>query len=320
MSLQSKRRATVARRLFNELKKEQKDVGKLKGMNTKLKEEMASLRAMLAAQAKEGAASAEHEKALAEKQAKLDNLEARIADLEKQLAEAKQKVSQLEASLAQQKSISAKDKEQINQLTKQLRTVEAKGSTGGFVEQPIMRRSLSKDSQEHQRSGSSSSIPAGIPADYVSPEVLAEHRVKVALLEDELASERRLRREADGEIIKLRAAANGVKLDSDMVSDLLSPDATRSEESSFADSEVSPSKPRYVMLCLFLTHSYFCLIGLPCQVHFSFVCSVFVGHGLCSIACLSSYIHKEPFALCHGHKRVLRKKQCNCKCVGRVVW
>jgi hypothetical protein len=49
LALQCRKRHRDAIHAMLELKKEQKDVGKLKGHNEKLKEEMASLRAMLAA-------------------------------------------------------------------------------------------------------------------------------------------------------------------------------------------------------------------------------------------------------------------------------
>lgn len=54
-------------------------------MNNKLKEEMASLRAMLNAQAKESAASDKHVKELKEKQDRIDYLEKRVAEIEKEL-------------------------------------------------------------------------------------------------------------------------------------------------------------------------------------------------------------------------------------------
>jgi hypothetical protein len=90
----------------------------------------------------------------------------------------------------------------------------------------------------------------GGPADYVSPEVLAQHRAKVAILEEELEEERRLRRQADGEIIKIRAQMNGVKLNEEDLKALLAPQLAGgrsepiSEESSFADEE---SPKRYVL-------------------------------------------------------------------------
>lgn len=186
---------------------------------------MATLRAMLAAQAKESAASVEHDKALQEKQKTIDELERRIAELEKELGEAKQHVQKLEDSLLQQQSEATRDREQIQQLQK-----------SGHRKMP------STENPIHRRRPSTEHMPS-IPSDYVSPEVLNQHRAKVAILEEELENERKQRREADGEIIRLRAAANGVKLDAEMVNDLLAPQSDgRSEESSFA--EESPVKSR----------------------------------------------------------------------------
>jgi len=60
-----------------------------------------------------------------------------------------------------------------------------------------------------------------LPANYVSPEVVAKHRRNLARLEEELKAERNLRREADGEVIKLRAQINGVELNEAEVDALL---------------------------------------------------------------------------------------------------
>ena len=70
--------------------------------------------------------------------------------------------------------------------------------------------------------GSSSSLQMkNLPSNFVSPDVLAKHKHKVSKLEEELRAERKLRRDADGEIIKLRAAINGVQLNEAEVNDLL---------------------------------------------------------------------------------------------------
>jgi hypothetical protein len=54
--------------------------------------------------------------------------------------------------------------------------------------------------------------PPLMPSDYGSPQVVEEHKAQLAKMEGELEFERKLRREADGEIIKLRASLNGVDL------------------------------------------------------------------------------------------------------------
>jgi uncharacterized coiled-coil protein SlyX len=231
VALQCRHRVRVSKAIFSELMKEQKDVGKLKGQNEKLKDEMASLRAMLASQAKESAASIEHEKVLAVKQQQIDKLEKRIAELEKELADAKSTVTKLEAGLLSQMEASSKDKDQLSQMLQRRQSVRNVNSQ----DSPI----------SHRRKVSG--VDLSLPADYVSPDALNAHRAKVAKLEDELDSERQFRREADGEIIRLRAAMNGVKLDEDMVNDLLAPQAgmTRSEESSVTSED--PSKTRYAL-------------------------------------------------------------------------
>lgn len=236
-----------------DLKKEQKDVGKLKENNERLKQEMASLRAMLAAQAKESAAGDAHKKELEEKEARIAELEKKIAEIEKELAAAKLLVDKLEADLKAQAEESSKDKDQIQQLrNRQLRRQDAPGS-------PRHNRKVSSSSFGSGNLGHLAPPSLeGVPADYVSPEVLAQHRAKVAILEEELEAERRLRREADGEIIKLRAAINGVKLNEDDVNALLAPQlggasAAMSEESSYSDEEL-PSK-RYVWF-IFSTHVF----------------------------------------------------------------
>lgn len=226
LSLQCVKRARDAKIILNEMKKEQKDVGKLKNMNTKLKEEMASLRAMLAAQAKESSASLEHERALAVKQKEIDELEKRVAELEKNLNDAKKFVRKLETELFDQRQSAAQDNETILQMKKR-----------GF--DPDHRRLPSADPGLSQNT----------PSDYVNAEVLAEHRSHVARLEEELEGEKRLRREVEGEVYKLRAAMNGVKLDEDMIRGLMdpfpSPSGFTSEENSVAGDE-SPSQIRYV--------------------------------------------------------------------------
>jgi myosin heavy subunit len=230
LAIQCATRFRAARKIFTDLMKEQKDVGKLKQNNEKLKQEMGSLRAMLSAQAKEGAASETHNREIAEKQKRIAELERRVAEIERELEIAKKMVDKLENDLVLQKENATKEIEQ----TKQNR----------------QRRSNESPNQTNRKNASS--VPEGIPVDYVSPEVLAEHRSRVATLEEELDYERKLRHQTDGEIIKLRAASNGVKLNDEDVSALLAPQLssisrseTVSEESSFADGN-APAKVRYV--------------------------------------------------------------------------
>jgi hypothetical protein len=246
LSLQCYKRRNDAMFILSEFLKEQKDVGKLKGMNEKLKEEMSSLRAMLAAQANQTNAGIEHQKALAEKEAQIAALVKKVADIEKELAVAKGVVETLETKLKPQDGTSKADKEQIFQL-------QSRGFTGG--QQPKSKGAAAAHAPHTVQTvvvmpAADGTVPEGaiqVPANYVSPEVLAEHRSRVARLEEELDEERRLRREADGEIIKLRAAMNGVKLDDSMVAALLAPQLSAqnsgiaSEESSYAGDFYDPS-------------------------------------------------------------------------------
>jgi myosin heavy subunit len=233
LALQCATRFRAAKKIFTELMKEQKDVGKLKQNNEKLKQEMGSLRAMLSAQAKEGAASETHNREIAEKQKRIAELERRVAEIERELEIAKKMVDKLENDLVLQKENATKEIEQTKQ-NRQRRT------------------STTNESPNQSHRKHASSVPEGIPVDYVSPEVLAEHRSRVATLEEELDYERKLRHQTDGEIIKLRAASNGVKLNDEDVSALLAPQlssisrsGTVSEESSFADGN-TPARVRYV--------------------------------------------------------------------------
>jgi myosin-5 len=86
IALQCKIRVLIARKVLKGLQGEQKDIGKLKQNNEILKKEMQSLKAMLAAQAKEGASNEAHEKEIKEREEKIAVLEKRISELEKELA------------------------------------------------------------------------------------------------------------------------------------------------------------------------------------------------------------------------------------------
>jgi myosin heavy subunit len=217
ISLQCAIRVKIATKELLELKKEQKDVGKLKNANVKLKEEMATLRAMLSAQAKESAAGAAHMKELKEKEARIAELEKRIAEIEKELEDAKATVHKLTTDMQRQTEENAKDKSELAHL-------RARRPSKMPDSPPIHRRKPS-------------SLNAESFEGVVNPAVLQEHMSKVARLEEELEEERFLRREADGEIIKLRAAINGVSLNSDEVKALLAPQISASSAVSVASTD-----------------------------------------------------------------------------------
>ncbi len=186
---------------------EQKDIGKLKENNERLKMEMNSLKAMLAAQAKEDASNLAHVQELEAKQAEITKLEKRVAELEKQLAEEKAVIQKLEADLKTQKEQATLNSTSHGHGHGQ----HLRRSTG--VSPAVTTAAIDVDSGSLQ-------MP-NLPANYVSPEVLAKHKNHLSKLEEELRAERKLRREADGEIIKLRAAINGVELNDAEVNDLL---------------------------------------------------------------------------------------------------
>jgi myosin heavy subunit len=250
LAIQCAVRYRAAKNIFNELMKEQKDVGKLKQNNEKLKQEMASLRAMLSAQAKESAASETHNRELADKQKRISELERRVAEIERELEAAKKMVEKLEADLVTQREKSVQEMEQTRQ-NRQRR--ESATATSPNVKDRKSHRSRISSGSGHEMLAiaATGSLPDGIPEDYASAEVLAEHRSRVATLQEELEVERKLRREADGEIIKLRAASNGVKLNDEDVSALLAPQLSSlrseglSEQSSFAEDD-TPAQVRYV--------------------------------------------------------------------------
>lgn len=224
IALQCRAREKHAKELLGSFKREQKDVGKLKENNEKLKQEMTSLRAMLAAQGKASAADAAHTKAMAEKEKIISGLEKRIADIEKELAKAKAMVAELEDKLNRQHEESSKDQEQIQKMRRHRPTISATSSRAPDSPNSKRRHTLSAEgalAQAMAASASDSDFPNPDLANYVSPEVLAEHRAKVAILEEELDTERRIRRETDGEIIRLRAQINGVSLNDNEVNELL---------------------------------------------------------------------------------------------------
>ena len=193
-------RRAGAKKAFDQLKKEQKDVGKLKQHNVKLKQEMASLRAMLQAQAADKAGKAESEKAIAEKQKEIDRLEARIAELEAELDAEKENVKRLEDDINVQKTNNKRLSESL-EYQKELAARAPAGSTSPVPHQ-----------RKHSRGSSGTAVPtekvveAVVVGATVTPEALAMHRAEVARLEEQLEEERRMSRAARIEVKNLRAA------------------------------------------------------------------------------------------------------------------
>lgn len=210
VALQCAQRKKVAKRVLQSIKSDQKDIGKLKGNNERLKTEMASLKAMLqaqAAQAQGDKGREESERVVQQKQMQIGILEARIKQLEKELDNEKSNSNGLEKEVKAQKvqvqklledmqKLRKQKQEEIQNLRKQQRAIPSVQTTS--------------DVEKRHPQAPAMQTPFSLNE-------LAEHQAMVAKLDEELETERRFRREADGEIIKLRAQMSGVTLeDSDV--------------------------------------------------------------------------------------------------------
>lgn len=215
----------MARSLLFELKREQKDVGKLKQSNEKLKSEMASLKAMLAAQSKEDASRVANAKGLEDKQKEIDRLERRVAQLEQELQQKKAMIEQLEEKMKAQKEKATSELSKLQHQVHHLNTTRSHRRSP-TPPSPGGHRGAASPASSKRKTADESGL-SSVAENMVSPEVLAEHRAELRRLEDELEAERQHRRAADGEIIKLRAAMGGVQLSDSDVNALL-PDAMES--------------------------------------------------------------------------------------------
>jgi myosin heavy subunit len=237
LALQCATRVKIAKTELKGLMGEQKNIGKLRDNNEKLKQEMQSLKAMLNAQAKEGAASAAHAAELQAKQTEIDSLEKRVAELEKELATEQALIEKMEADLKTQKQATM---EAASRAPLSPRSPQGRKRISG--QSPMVRISAADVDGALQ-------MP-NLPSNYVSPEIVAQHKAKLYRLEDELTAERKLRREADGEIIKLRAQINGVQLNDGEVDALLAQKL-----------EAAPKVERYVYYCMLDMFVFDCLSG-----------------------------------------------------------
>jgi len=220
IALQCALRMRVAKQILFELKREQKDVGKLKQNNEKLKSEMASLRAMLAAQANQDASRIANKKDMDDKQSEIDRLEKRVAQLEAELEQKKALIEQIEAKMKAQKESSAAELSKMQHQVHHLSTKQSHRRSPTPPSPGSYRGGASPTHIRRKTADGDASLPS-VSEDMVSPEALAEHRAQLCRLEDELEAERQHRRAADGEIIKLRAAMGGVQLSDSDVNALL---------------------------------------------------------------------------------------------------
>lgn len=197
-------RRGMAKAVYDELKRAQKDMGKVKEHNEKLKQEMASLKAMLQAQAANSAGKAESENAIREKQEEISRLEARIAQLESELARQKGIVQKLESDLDAQKGAN----QRLVQDLKFQKEMLAKSPPTPSKDRKFMRSNSAVPSEP--------TVDAVVIGHTITPEALAQHRAVVARLEEQLEEERRMRREMSMEINTVRAAVKEGKIDLDL--------------------------------------------------------------------------------------------------------
>ena len=231
------------------IKSDQKDIGKLKGNNERLKTEMASLKAMLqaqAAQAQGDKGREESERVVQQKQMQIGILEARIKQLEKELDNEKSNSNGLEKEVKAQKvqvqklledmqKLRKQKQEEIQNLRKQQRAIPSVQTTS--------------DVEKRHPQAPAMQTPFSLNE-------LAEHQAMVAKLDEELETERRFRREADGEILKLRAQMSGVTLeDSDV--DALIPKNIDQTEARTEGKDSERQGDRYVLV--------FIPVSLPTQ-------------------------------------------------------
>jgi myosin-5 len=245
-------RRSIAKKEFNEIKRAQKDMGKLKEHNEKLKMEMASLKAMLQAQAASDAGKEENRKAIEEKEKEVKQLETRVSQLERELANEKQFVQKLEKELEEQKE---NNRRTIQDLQYQKELV-------------AKSQQVSEQTRKHSRAQSAGVPVAAEPiaeavvvGHTITPEALAMHRAEVARLEAQLEEERKMRHAASREIKSLRSALEGkgdydatasTKFISDTMSEVTESEVDRSDVANLNDVEPVEPELRYVTLVAFL--------------------------------------------------------------------
>jgi len=192
IALQCRQRRGTAKKLLLGLKGEQKDIGKLKANNEKLKLEMASLKAMLAAEAQTTATKAASQNQLRVKEAEIAKLEKRIAELEAELEKERDRVKKIEKKLENEKAQSTKREDEISALRQQNQNLKN-------VPPPppsLLSSPMRSPSRKNAIANSSEVEKVYVERD-VDPEELAEQKALVVRLETELGRERISRKTAD---------------------------------------------------------------------------------------------------------------------------
>lgn len=220
IAVQCKARQRKAQKILAELVGEQKNIGKLKENNEALKLEMASLKAMLAAQAQNSSNKKENMKELVEKQKEIEKLEKRVAELEKLLEEEKAHVERLQKDMAKAQENAEKKILSLQQQESSRRTSTSMRNVGGVTPPhspvPFKKAVRSPSKTTHLAATDENS-------QMVDSAFITQHLEEIARLERELEIEKRARREAGGEIIKLRAEISGVELGDSEVKALIKP-------------------------------------------------------------------------------------------------
>jgi len=252
ISLQCRQRCRVALAEYDELRREQKDIGKLKQNNEKLKTEMASLKAMLQAQAQSASSTAQSSKELEDKQAEIDSLEKKISKLEEQLESEKAAVKKLEEKMQKQSESFVTEKKRLQETFEHEMKLAVKKHGAQKIDPASPKMSVPKEmspvvQKQMKEIAVNNAAPAPsmpiLPDDYVSPKVVEAHKRSIARLEQELAMERGQRRKADGEIIKLRAEINGVELQEHEVQSLLAQEVETAAAAAAAAAPVKEAMP-----------------------------------------------------------------------------
>ena len=166
ISLQCRARRGAAKKEFDQIKREAKDMGKIKEHNEKLKMEMASLKAMLQAQAASDADKVKSKKAIAEKQEEINRLEARIAQLEGELENEKENVKRLENNLNVQKEDNTRLSQDL-QYQKEMALALRGASTPAKHSRNLSGNELQKVPGKHARNFSANELLSTVPAEAV---------------------------------------------------------------------------------------------------------------------------------------------------------
>jgi len=220
ITLQNMQRTIMAQAIYASLRAEQKDIGKLKQNNEQLKAEMASLRAMLKAQADGAANDQMNQAALAEKQAEIDRLEARVKELEELLTIEKESVAKLEIEMKNRPMIAAPSLAPPVAASYAASSVPLPSSPTPIAAKKVLESpTMSMPSPPppplspvYPDTTSNANANAVSNANLVDSAELAKHLARIKQLEEELEQERYAHRIVDAQVVKLKAKMAGVEL------------------------------------------------------------------------------------------------------------